>query len=111
MELSEKIDASADVSIRINIMFGPRLGCTQSICLTNWYDGCGLHEGPLGYDYEYTKDIHKYKTFYCRWLVELGRFTQEDVDCYNSLVSNSFLNLDCLLLNSRINSCLDLASL
>ena len=107
MELSEKIDASTDVSIRLNIMFSPRLGRTKSIRLANWYDGCGLREGPLGYNYEYTKDIQEYTNSSCRRLVESGRFAQEEVDCYNSLVSNGMFRLDCSLPDGRTYTYLD----
>ena len=84
--LNKKIDISMYLSIRLYIMFGPRLGCTHSISLANWHDGCGLCEGPLGLDYKYTKDIYKYLTSSCHCLVKLGQFSQDDVDCYNSLV-------------------------
>ena len=85
-------------------MFGPHLGCKHSICFANWHDGFGLRERHLGFDYEYTKNINKYMNSYCRWLVELGRLSQEEVDCYNSLVLNGVFNLDCLLPDSTIDT-------
>ena len=60
MEFNEKINISIDLSICLYIMFGPCLGCTHSIPLVNWHDEYGLWEGPLGFKYEYTKDINKY---------------------------------------------------
>ena len=77
MELTEKIETSTYWSIQLYIMFGPRLGCTHSICLANWHDGCSLCEGPLGFDNENTENINKCMISYCRWLVELGRLSQE----------------------------------
>ena len=111
MELTEKIGTSTDLSLRLYIMFGPCLGCTHSICLANWHDGCGLCEGPIGCDYNYTKDILKYLNSSCQSLVELGRFLQEEVDCYNSLVLNGVFNLDCLLPEGRIYAYLYLTAL
>ena len=111
MELTEKIDTSTNLSIRLYIMFGPRLGCTHSIHLANWHDGCGLCEGPLGFDYEYTKDKQKYMNYSCRRLVELGRFSQEEVDCYNYLVLKGAFRLDCFLPDCRIYTYLNLAYL
>ena len=93
MEHSETIldgnDTSTNVSIRIHVMFGPRLGCSHSIRISNWHDGFGLHDGPLGFDYAYTKGINDNTTYFCHHLVKLGRFSQVDVDCYNALVLNS----------------------
>ena len=48
---------------------------------------------------------------YCHWLVELGRFSQYDVDCYNSLVSHGAFKLDCLFREGRIYACLNPAAL
>ena len=92
MELSETSlagnDASTNVSIQIHIMFGPSLGCSHSIRVAKWHDSFGFCDGPLGFDYAYTNDIQDKTTFFCHHLMKLGRFSQVDVDCYNSLVSN-----------------------
>ena len=47
----------------------------------------------------------------CCWLVKLGHFSQEEVDCYNSFVLDGVFNLDCLLPDGRIYTYLDPAAL
>ena len=44
---------------------------------------------------------------YCRRVVEWGRFSQEEVDCYNSLFLNGVFNLDFLLPDGKIYTYLD----
>ena len=98
MELSETIlagnDTSTNVSICIHIMFGPHLGYSPYIRVANWHDGFGLRDGPLGFDYVYTKDIYEKTTYFCRCLMNIGRFSQDDVDCYHSLASNGVFQID-----------------